>query len=175
MDDFRLIAFTRPEAEPVEWRRIEGWLRNGFERVHLRKPGLESDYVEEVLRHLPQELLSRVTLHDHPELATKYGTGFQTNARRPVAPEGVVCHSHSCHSIAEARAHAGCDYVTLSPVFPSISKPGYQPTEDLIGECSKAKDLPPVVALGGVTDEKLPQLRAAGFAGAAMLGALYKQ
>ena len=34
--------------------------------------------------------------------------------------------------------------------------------------------LPPVIGVGGVTFEKLDELRNAGFAGAAMLGALYK-
>ena len=174
MGDFRLIAFTRAGAEPHEWRRIESWLGGGFDRVHLRKPGWSAEAVEEILRHVAPYLLPRITLHDQPALAVKYGIGFQTNARYPRAPEGVACRSHSCHTIAEARAHAECDYVTLSPIFPSISKPGYQAAEDMIEEYREAKNLPPVVALGGVDFDKLPLLREAGFAGAAMLGALYR-
>ena len=69
-----------------------------------------------------------------------------------------------------------CDYVTLSPVYPSISKPGYESQVNLIAEVRAADKtaLPPLIALGGVTFEKLDELRNAGFAGAAMLGALYK-
>jgi thiamine monophosphate synthase len=49
-------------------------------------------------------------------------------------PRPALC-GRSCHDPAElARARAeGCDYVTLSPVFPSASKPGYGPALGLSG------------------------------------------
>ena len=68
------------------------------------------------------------------------------------------------------------DYVFLSPVFDSISKTGYaaafpdgaELSDRLI--CSRY----PVYALGGVTRERLEEVHALGFAGAALLGAVWE-
>lgn len=62
---------------------------------------------------------------------------------------------------------AGLDYITLSPVFDSISKPGYTSVE--FGPLPSGVT---VIGLGGVTTDRAVQLKARGFAGAAMLGAI---
>lgn len=175
-DDFIYVAFTRPETEPQECNRIRLWFSLGFKYVHIRKPGLSMKAIEEIILNIPAARREFLVLHDYPELAVKYGTGFQTNSRNPVAPDEVAFRTHSCHSVEEAAACRECRYVTLSPIYPSISKPGYTPKSDLIKEYRQTElSLPPVVALGGIDYEKIPELRRAGFAGAAMLGVLYKQ
>lgn len=175
-DDFMYVAFTQPEAEAEEWRRIRLWFKLGFRYVHLRKPGLSREATEEIIQHIPAFERKHLTLHDYPELAVSYHTGFHTNSRHPVAPDGIAFHTHSCHSVEEAGDFLHCRYVTLSPIYPSISKPGYAPKSNLIAEYQNAKlTLPPVVALGGIDFDKIPELRRVGFAGAAMLGALYKK
>ncbi|HEY0508736.1 MAG TPA: thiamine phosphate synthase, partial [Blastococcus sp.] len=57
----------------------------------------------------------------------------------------------SCHSADElARAEAeGCDYVMLSPVFPTPSKPGYGPALGLDGFARLLTGALPAYALGG--------------------------
>ena len=67
-------------------------------------------------------------------------------------------------------ASAGADYVTLSPIFPSASKPGYGPAlgTNILGEAAKLGI--PVLALGGVTADKAAACRAAGAAGIAVMG-----
>ena len=76
----------------------------------------------------------------------------------------------SCHSAADvARAAAeGCDYVTLSPVFPSPSKPGYGPP---LGLGALGGHAVPVLALGGVDPANARACRAAGAYGVAVMGA----
>lgn len=86
--------------------------------------------------------------------------------------------SRSCHSLEEvARYKEWCSYVTLSPVFNSISKQGYNAAfsqEELV----RAKDLniidEKVVALGGIGPENIAQIKELGFGGAAVLGAIWK-
>lgn len=80
----------------------------------------------------------------------------------------------SCHSLDEVqRAEAeGCDYVTISPVLPSHSKPGYGPPlglAELRRVCAATRL--PVVALGGIDATNQQACRAAGAASVAMLGA----
>lgn len=77
----------------------------------------------------------------------------------------------SCHTRDEvaAAARAGCDYATLSPVYPSPSKPGYGPP---LGPDALAGHSLPVFALGGVTAERAGECAAAGAAGVAVMGAV---
>jgi thiamine-phosphate pyrophosphorylase len=81
----------------------------------------------------------------------------------------------SCHRTQElvAAAAAGVDYATLSPVFPTASKPGYGPAlgvEVLAGASSL-----PVYALGGITGPAQARRCArGGAAGVAVMGALMR-
>ncbi|MDT0274332.1 thiamine phosphate synthase [Blastococcus goldschmidtiae] len=107
------------------------------------------------------------------------------------APEGTAVHlsatdafpaerpplvGRSCHSAAElARAAAeGCDWVFLSPVFPTSSKPGYGPALGLDGLAALVPGAPPVLALGGVRPEDVPGCLAAGAHGVAVMGAVMR-
>ncbi|MER3469224.1 MAG: thiamine phosphate synthase, partial [Thermoflexus sp.] len=71
-------------------------------------------------------------------------------ARRRLGPGRWI--GVSVHSLAEAQraAEAGADYITLSPIFPSISKPDYGPPLGLEVLRQVATAVPlPVIALGG--------------------------
>lgn len=82
----------------------------------------------------------------------------------------------SAHSVGDvaAAAEAGADYVTLSPIFPTASKPGYGPS--LMPEAiTAARRLGlPVVALGGLAEDTLGPCRAAGATGFAVMGGLMR-
>jgi len=75
----------------------------------------------------------------------------------------------STHRVAEVEAAlaAGADYVTFGPVYPTPSKARLGPAAGLDALRRAAAVGIPVVALGGVTAERLPELAAAGAAGAA--------
>lgn len=78
-------------------------------------------------------------------------------------------------------AEAYLDYCFLSPVYDSISKAGYRsagflapgPKAALLARALARPPLP-VLALGGVAPGTLRALRGAGFAGAAVLGAVWQ-
>ena len=167
--DFVLIAITPPDPVADEALGIAALLDAGWWRVHLRHPGADAATVEEIINAIPPRLRDRVSLHDHFGVAGTTGIGgLHLNRRSPSPPCGwkeVV--SRSCHSVDEVRDCDGMDYVTLSPVFDSISKPGYRG----IAFGSLPAGIR-VMALGGVTPDRLPELRSSGFAGAAMLGAV---
>ena len=93
-------------------------------------------------------------------------------ARRPALV------GRSCHDAGELSAAAaeGTDYATLSPIFPTQSKPGYGPVlgrGGLAQLCATARL--PVYALGGVcTRDDVAASRAAGAAGVAVMGAVMR-
>ncbi len=98
------------------------------------------------------------------------GGGDPTSARQklPRALIGVSAHSAS---EAAAAIEAGADYVTLSPIFLSESKPGYGPALGLDGLTAAAAATPSaVVALAGITPENAALCLAAGARGVAAMG-----
>ena len=81
----------------------------------------------------------------------------------------------SAHNLDEVRfAFAeGADYVTLSPIFASSSKPGYGPALGLAKLRDTAEKVSiPVVALGGIDAGNTSHCLAAGAAGVAVMGAV---
>lgn len=166
-----IVVITSPDTYPAEAERITGILREGeADVVHIRKPGRDADMIRRLIEEIPSDLRGRLKVHDHFELAAEMGLmGVHLNSRCPTAPEGVTSVSRSMHSVEQLVTAEHYDYVTLSPVFDSISKAGYRSAFDLeeIAPHIKGKR---VVALGGVTPDKFPLLREAGFYGAAMLG-----
>ncbi len=168
------IAFTPPQPVNDEPQRIAMLLNEGWDMVHLRHPHSSRSVFEEILSALPSDMINHIVLHDHFELASEFKVGaVQLNSRNPVPPVGyAVPTTASCHSIAEVMSAAGMKYVTLSPVFDSISKPDYTgrfTPVDLAGIDSAPS---PVIALGGVTSGNCVSLKEYGFAGYAVMGAL---
>ena len=83
----------------------------------------------------------------------------------------------SAHSLEEAVAAAkdGADYVTLSPIFASASKPAYGPVLGLETLKAVADALPiPVLALGGIDANNAAGCRDAGAAGVAAMGPIMR-
>ena len=78
----------------------------------------------------------------------------------------------SCHCAAEVTQAAaeGCDYVTVSPVFLTASKPGYGPALDVDGLARLARHAPAAYALGGVQPADVGACLAAGAYGVAVMG-----
>ena len=90
--------------------------------------------------------------------------------------------STAFHSLADLGVCWGeVDYGLLSPVYPSISKPGrggagaaaaFPDADALASALAGARC--PVLALGGVTPDRFAELAALGFAGAALLGGVWQ-
>lgn len=81
---------------------------------------------------------------------------------------GRSCHSAEDVQAAEAE---GCDYVTVSPVYATPTKPGYGPP---LGEggarCMVRRTTLPAFLLGGLTVERATRARSLGATGVAVMG-----
>ena len=81
----------------------------------------------------------------------------------------VGVSAHTLREVEEAAA-AGADYVTLSPIYGSASKPGYgPPLGPEILQQSMTCGIP-VLALGGVTAQRVAECLDFGAAGVAIMG-----
>ena len=195
----RIIVISAPDFLPGEAEAVTALLEAGAWRVHVRKPAAGSDSIARLLEHIPAALYSRISLHDHHELAARFGVGgVHLNSRNPSVPDGFGgMVSRSCHSISELSQYGPvCDYMFLSPVFDSISKSGYTSRFSLEeirrrivagsdvatarmdvmssdGNC-RSVDWGRVFALGGVCPDNIRLLEEAGFGGAAVLGYIWE-
>jgi len=82
----------------------------------------------------------------------------------------------SCHDPDEVRAAAaeGSDWVTVSPVHPTASKPGYGPALGAPGLAACCGLGVPVYALGGLDPSDVGACLAAGAYGVAVMGAVLR-
>src|SRR5581483_1396288 len=103
------------------------------------------------------------------------GDAVHLSATDPV-PTGVDHIGRSCHDAGELARASTVDYVTLSPVFATASKPGYGPPLGVAQLGRLAADTPVrVFALGGIERAAdAAACRAAGAAGVAVMGAVMR-
>lgn len=177
----KLITITVPDFFEGEADAITSLFDAGLEILHLRKPGASYEEMENLLFRLPAGYLERIVVHDHFQLASSWKLkGIHLNERNPIAPEGFIGHiSRSCHSLAEVTKYkSACDYVFLSPIYNSISKEGYTAafTSDCLRKARQAGIIDTkVIALGGVTANRLSEIGSLGFGGVALLGDVWQQ
>jgi thiamine-phosphate pyrophosphorylase len=116
----------------------------------------------------------RAVLPDDALLILTGGSGstIHLSAHEPFPQPRPSLVGRSCHDAAEVdRAVVeGCDYVFVSPVFATASKPGYGPALGTVGLADLCRPALPVYALGGVLPDRVGACRAAGAYGVAVMG-----
>lgn len=175
----KLIAITTPKIVDEDAYIITRLLDIGIDIVHLRKPDSNVSECRRLLTALSDKQRERIVIHDYPELFFEFALrGIHINRNITTLPKGYSgTRSRSCHSLEEvARYKDDYDYLFLSPIFDSISKAGYRSGFDdaelqRASSCGIIDDK--VIALGGVTLDKIAYLKGLNFGGIAMLGAVY--
>ena len=133
------------------------------------------------LRAVAQPVGAVVTVHADLDVAAEAdglhlaAGGNPAAARRRLGPSALI--GVSCHSGDEVDAAlaSGADYVTLGPLAPTASKPGYEPVLSPAEAGAIARRHPGrVIALGGVGPDLVPELMVAGFAGIAVMGGVMR-
>ena len=157
-------------------------LDGGCRWISLREkdlPAHERRRLVEGLLRRAEPYRARVGVHDDVPLAASLGlravhlpAGSDiAAAKRAVDPRCLI--GRSAHNAAEIEASraAGADYATLSPIFPTQSKPGYGPAFGIDNLAALAGSGGfPLIALGGIAVEQVPACRAAGAKGIAVMG-----
>ena len=184
-----IVVISTPGERPNEVATVESLFAAGLERYHLRKPGWKSAQVALWLESLPARWRDRIVLHSYAHLASSFRVGgihFRDDGEAPEdpalrLPPGCPT-SRSCHDLAAVKAALGrYDSIFFSPVFSSLSKPGYGPAprhvldelRAVLAARGPAEKRTEVFALGGVTAQCLPVCRMLGFDGVAILGAVW--
>jgi thiamine-phosphate pyrophosphorylase len=180
-----LVISDRAQARRPLAMIAEAAFRGGCRWFSLREkdlPAGERRALLAALVALGARFGAAVTAHEDVAAVAATGAhgvhlpaGADPAAARVLLPRALI--GVSAHSAAEAAAmlQQGADYVTLSPIFASASKPGYGPALGLDGlAATVAAAKGPVVALGGVTAANAPLCLAAGARGVAIMGEIMR-
>jgi len=154
-------------------------VRGGVEAVLVREKDLADEALERLVRAVLEAVGDRaqVILNNRPHLAQALGTGLHLPEDAP-RPEGDwPIWGRSVHT-AERTVLAAAErphYLIAGPVFATDSKPGHPPL-DLTGFrriVGCAGDVP-VLAIGGITPPRVPEVVAAGAWGVAVRAAVLR-
>lgn len=115
---------------------------------------------------------TRLIINDRPDIAAMVGAGGVHVGQDDLAPDDArkICGSGrwigvSTHNLEQVRAaaHAPVDYIALGPIFATSTKKKPDPVigTSLIREARKLTQKP-IVAIGGITLERAPEVFAAG-------------
>lgn len=164
---------------------VEAALEAGARFFQLRdkeRPASETWQLGERLEPHFEEARADFLVNDRADIALGLGadgvhrpsTGLPVSALREILGERSIV-GVSTHDYDEAREaeRAGADFVTLSPVFTSPSKPDYGPPLGLSTFETIARQIEiPVYALGGITPERTESCLDAGAHGVAVMSGI---
>jgi thiamine-phosphate pyrophosphorylase len=161
--------------------QIEGAIAGGVDVVQIREAGVPAgEYVRFVRRCVQAAGRSvRVIVNDRLDIALAagaHGVHLRENSvalsdARRLAPQGRLV-GRSVHTPATAARSREADYLITGSVFATASKPGQPATLGVEGlhEVVRAAGGCPVWALGGITADRVRDVRACGVSGVAAIG-----
>jgi thiamine-phosphate pyrophosphorylase len=180
-----LVISDRNQARRPLIEVAEAAFRGGCRWFSLREKDLPAAKRREMLAQLValgHRFGAVVTAHEDIEAVIAAGAdgvhlpgGADPAAARACLPGGLI--GGSAHSLVEAAAllRAGADYVTLSPIFLTDSKPGYGPALGLDTLRVAAGSSPGrIIALAGIDERNAASCIAAGAHGVAVMGEIMR-
>ncbi|OLC77448.1 MAG: hypothetical protein AUH72_17505 [Acidobacteria bacterium 13_1_40CM_4_65_8] len=153
----------------------------GVDLIHIRERDLGGASLAALVSDLvavTRGSTTRVVVNDRIDVALVSGAdgvhlrGDSVSvvaARRLLPPPFLV--GRSVHTVQEASAASDADYLIAGTVFPSAAKPGAAELLGLDGlRAIVSASAVPVLAIGGITPDRIADVLAAGAAGIAAIG-----
>ena len=146
--------------------------------LQLRAPRLSARKVEDVANQLVSSATVPVVISSRCDIVLAAGaagvnlpeTDIDVAGARDLLGQRLV--GRSVHSVESARQaeREGADYVIFGPIWESASHPGSAPKGVTALEQVARSVRIPVLAIGGLTEERIAECHAAGAAGYAAIG-----
>jgi thiamine-phosphate pyrophosphorylase len=165
------LGYLSADTAPVAAEKL---LEGGVDVLQLRAKSVEKSVIAGLagkIHALTEPLGVPLILNDYPELlrdvpaeGAHVGQDDMSVAEARAAAGRPVIIGKSTHSLAQARAAAeeGADYIGFGPLFATPTKPG-RPAIGLqdIGAAHADVNIP-IFCIGGIKEENLPEVLAAG-------------
>lgn len=139
---------------PRGWERI---IDSGADAYQLRGPGMTSRDLARWAERARRRTKALLIVNDRPDIAEASGADgvhlgetdvAMSAARRVLRADRIV--GVTTHTLGEARAARGADYLSVGPMFASRTKPGLVPG-GLRYYRTALRLGPPIFAIGGIT------------------------
>ena len=181
---FKLYAITdRGLCAPrTLYDTIHDLLDVGVSAIQLREKDLsDAEYIKlaEPLCKLCHTYSAQLFINSRIEIAMSIGADGLHLPGDSASIEKVIEQTNGCfiigssvHTLTEAkqRETEGVDFITYSPIYPTLSKPDYGPAVGVEGLRNVVEGVNiPVFALGGITPERVSECLDAGAYGAAVM------
>ena len=182
----RLVLIADGFTDEERREQAVAAVRGGVQWIHLRDHDASRDAFEEAARALLPRLREEsdtvhVSINSRLDPAIDLDTSLHVGRRGPSISQARAYLSqeafigYSAHEEVEARGELASqvDYFFFSPVYPTSSKPDHpgMGLSALRAFCNTARPTP-VLALGGITPERIADCREAGAYGVAVLSGI---
>lgn len=180
-----MIVISNPVFIKNEIKLIHSFFEEGLMSFHIRKPHFSQEEMKTYLSEIGLEYTDRLVLHSQHQLAKEFGIDrihFTEKMRAETAEESLKKWkerafklSTSIHSMTDFEKLSNAfDYAFFGPVFESISKPNYVSHLDYKTALEKRKNNTiALIALGGITPNKVKIALEYGFDDVALLGTIW--
>lgn len=177
-----IIVISPEKTINNEINHVKTMLDHGLDLFHFRKYGMEKDEAINYLAQFNLHYFDRIVLHTHHYLIEHFSINrlhFNSMARVNNEYKGHIeqyALSTSTHSISEFNNMGSeWDYAFISPLFPSISKPGYGNQSHLMEQLISIsnKDVR-AVGLGGIHKDNIATVLQNNLS-VALMGSIWSQ
>jgi len=151
--------------------------------LHLRTRQLSAHALYDLAEQLITAGRTPVFINDRVDIAAAVGAeGVQLGARSLPIPEArkvlgagpaVGYSAHSADEAAAAQAD-GANFVLLGTIYRSATHPEREPAGPALIADAAQRCTIPIIAIGGVTLEKVREVQAAGASGVALIRAVWE-
>lgn len=164
---------------------------NGLETFHLRKANFSTKEMIAYLDKIPSKFHNRIVLHSHHNLAKIYMTKGVSLSKRDKKnnfrawlklkilkfkhPRLIVSTTYSKASALFEEKNRKYDYVFLSPVFDTLTGELISGAQQNMLKSVLERVPHKVIARGGISVEKVQQVKEMGFAGMAVHSMIWKK
>lgn len=185
----KLIVISSSLERPGEVDEVIRMFELGLGYYHIRKPRMSRRALAEYITSFPAEYRPRIILHSYHALAYKYRLGgihmsrkhrhrgrlyrWKIRMRRLRHPGLIVTRTY--HKLSDLQNDKRrYTYAFLSPIYDSITHPtlsgGFSKRALLIVNDTARQ---PILAMGGITPDRLADVHDLGFSGAALHGIVW--
>lgn len=187
----KIFVITPDWEYPEEIDIVKQLFEEGLERLHLRKPDYTKDDFINYLNAIPQKYHKKIVIHSlaNKSLVNKFGLkGLHINSDERVGPNydffkvsflkllqpSITITTTFRTQRNLKKANHLFDYIILNNMFKSRGKENFKPFHDWTKVENSLKSIHhKVFARGGITENKVQEVRNLGFHGATIMSEIW--
>ena len=176
-----MIVISNPTEIANEHQIIQALFEEGLELFHIRKPDASEEKLRCYIAAIDSKYHCKLVLHQQYNLVAEFQLErlhFSEKVRQTI-PDNfqklIPFLSTSVHTIADFNnLSERYDAAFISPIYPSISKTDYKPTQNLLEQTKERTNWKTKwIALGGISAENIAATLTQGFDDVALLGTIW--